>query len=388
MNLLVADDRPDRLERWLERLASVPEIEESFGTPIALTGGDLKSEVDELSARRAATRFSKARGENVSWFDQAALVIVDYDLTDLEGHSTETGIGVAYLARCFSDCGLITALNQFGENPFDLSGLGDYAGFADVDVGGDQLDNAGLWISTREWPDFRPWAWPVLPAEIERLRRLTDQVEEVGLDRSVFEVLGLKGRLATAFAPEVSAPLGERPERATFRTLLREPSMGLRRDDAIVGDRRSARAAAARASQWLERWILSAQDRLVDAPHLALRYPSLVTERDLVMRCVDHNAATGLRDDILDDHRFTSSDWLSRPAWWGAAVSADERIDEVADPWNAPDVDEVFLEDRSRFAPRESGRAYRIEVPADSRVRYVGNAEDVTYRPVSSFART
>ena len=389
MNLLVADDRSDRMDRWLERLERVPEIEQFFGRPTTLTGERLEAEIDELSARRAAARGSEQRADEPSEFDKASLLIVDYDLTDLKGgHSTETGVGVAYLARCFSDCGLISALNQFGDNPFDLSGLGDYVGFADVDLGGDQLDNPGLWTSSREWLQFRPWAWPLLPAEVERLRRLTDQVAEVGLESRILDVLGLDGRLVTALAPEALAPLGEAPERATFQTMLDEPTMGKRRDDKITGDRRSARAAAARASQWLERWVLAAQDRLVDAPHLALRYPSIVTDRDLVGRCVDHAAPTGLRDEIVSEHRFGASDWLSRPAWWGAAVSSDERIAEVADPWSATETDEVFCEDRSRFAARGDAQPYRIEVPADSRIRYVCRFKDVTYRPISSFART
>lgn len=388
MNLLVADDRPERLARWIKRLNDVKQVRDSFDEPVALTGEALEREIDELSARRAAARRDDERNEVPSLFDRAALLIVDYDLTDLEhGHSTETGVGVAYLARCFSDCGFIVALNQFGENPFDLSGLGDYAGFADLDLGGDQLQNPGLWTRDGEWDEFRPWAWPLLPAEIARLRRLTDHVEEVGLDASIFDVLDLREGLVTALAPEAAAPLGHGdPKQATFGTLLDEPSMGLRRDDKIVGDRRAARAAAARASQWLESWILAAQDRLVDAPHLAARYPSQIQDSELIVRSVDHHRATGLNEEYLSDHRLKAEDWLSRPAWWAAAVAGDERIPEVADPWTASEVEQVFCEDVSQLTGPMEAVAYRVEVPADSRLRYVRHLPGVHYRPISNFA--
>jgi len=388
MKLLVADDRPTRLDRWIKRLTAVPQVKESFDEPLALTGEGLEREIDELSKRRAAARREEKRDEEPSLFDDAALLIVDYDLTDLEGHSTETGVGVAYLARCFSDCGFIVALNQFGDNPFDLSGLGDYAGFADLDLGGDQLKNPGLWTAEGEWDEFRPWGWPLLPAEIDRLKRIADRVEAAGLDASIFDVLGLNGRLATALAPEVAAPLGhQEPEEATFQTLLDEPSMGLRRDDKILDGRRAARAAAARASQWLERWILAAQDRLIDAPHLAVRYQSQVERSALVVRNVDHSGSAGLYEQYLSDHRLTAADWLSRPAWWAAAIAGDERILEVADPWSAPEVEQVFCEDISRFVARDEATPYRVEVPADSRVRYVRRLPEVDYRPISNFAQ-
>jgi hypothetical protein len=388
LKLLVADDRATRLDRWIERLKAVSQVIDRFDEPVRLTGDDLEGEIDELSKRRAAARRDEEREEESSVFDDADLLIVDYDLTDLEGHSTETGVGVAYLARCFSECGFIVALNQFGDNPFDLSGLGDYAGFADLDLGGDQLDNPGLWAADGEWPEFRPWGWPLLPAEITRLSQITDQVEQVGLDAPIFDALQLRGRLGTALAPEVAAPLGHQdPERATFRTLLGEPSMGLRREDKVVGVRREARAAAARTSQWLERWVMAAQDRLIDAPHLAVRYWSQVEDEALVVRNVSHADPVGLDEQYLAAHRLQASDWLSRPAWWATAIAGDERIPEVADPWEAEPAEKVFCEDVSRFVLPEEAIAYRVEVPADSRLRYVRRLQEVDYRPMSNFAQ-
>ena len=389
MRILLADDRTDRLERWMRKLETVQEVEPFLADIIQLTGSELDAEISELSARRAASRRGDERDEGESRFDTADLAILDYDLTDLEAFSAETGIGLSYLARCFSDCGLIVALNQFGENPFDLSGLGDYTGFADVDLGGGQLGNRRLWGTDAEWPQWQPWVWPVLPLEVERLRSLCSRVQEVGLDARIFEVLGLDGRVLTALAPEAASPLGDLdPAAATFATFLAEPSMGLRRGDVVASDERRAKTAAARVTQWFERWILAGQDRLIDSAHLAVRYPSQVEDWAQVARGVAHGPAGGLKHEFLDAHRLDPAEWLTRPAWWAASLAGDERIPEVADPWGVAEEQRVFCEDTGEFVDANEAVPYRIEIPADSRVRYVRRLENADYRPIANFVQT
>ena len=52
----------------------------------------------------------------------ADVVVVDYDLLRFsEIHVDTTGSRLAYLLRCFSKCGFIIVLNEFGTNTFDLS---------------------------------------------------------------------------------------------------------------------------------------------------------------------------------------------------------------------------------------------------------------------------
>ena len=106
--------------------------------------------------------------------DNASIFIIDYDLLSSQEEGEEkneefftgslTGEIVAYLVRCFSKCKLIIGLNQYGNNPFDLTLRGDLDSFADLNLGGDQLDNPNLWMG--DWQDseqeFRPWSWPNL----------------------------------------------------------------------------------------------------------------------------------------------------------------------------------------------------------------------------------
>jgi hypothetical protein len=389
MKLLIADDLPARLDEWVRRLGDVPEVQAHFKID-RLEPGELQDALDELERRRRADRSGKDREDEQCRFDDAELLIVDYDLTELERHSSETGVGLAYLARCFSDCGYIVALNQFGENPFDLSGLGDYSGFADLDLGGSQLSNPGLWDPGAKWPEFRPWAWPLLTREVARLERLTQLVSEAGLGAQVLGVLGLDDQMATALTPESAVHLGAPDIRdATFANMLAEPGMGLRIGDRISRESREHRAAAARATQWLERWILGAQDRLVDAPHLALNYPSQLTGelQDTVRSAVEADA-TGLQPALLDSHRYEPSDWLTRPAWWATSLAVDERLPEVDDPWGREELDLVFCEDASSFLRAADAIAFRTDVPAANRLRYARRFDGVDYRPLANFATT
>ncbi len=87
-----------------------------------------------------------------------------------------TGHRLAYLARCYSNAKYIVVLNQFGENRFDLTLRGHPHTHADLHIGLKQLTNPGLWGES-DWPEFRPWVWPVLPNAIERMERWTQEVE-------------------------------------------------------------------------------------------------------------------------------------------------------------------------------------------------------------------
>ena len=78
-------------------------------------------------------------GERIS-VDDASIFVVDYDLLEATGLSN--GDVVAYLARCFSKCGLILGY-KYGDNAFDLTLRGEPGSFTDLYVGGEQLGNPG-----------------------------------------------------------------------------------------------------------------------------------------------------------------------------------------------------------------------------------------------------
>jgi hypothetical protein len=385
MKLMIADDQPDRLARWRSLLEHVPAVSHEFKIQ-ELAPGELEGALTELAARRRSERKAQPRSEEPCAFDDIDLLIVDYDLTELKEHSSETGVGLAYLARCYSDCGYIVAINQFGNNPFDLTMLGDYEGFADLDLGGEQLSNPGLWSRDAEWPGFRPWQWPLIPAEVKRHSDLAARIAG-RLDTPILAELGVASRLSTTLPTKAAAHLGAPDStKATFETLLSNPSMGLRLNDVIAHDRRRARAAAARATQWLERWVLSAEDLLIDAPHLALRIPSQLSgDLNMTVRSAVDFESYGLVGTLIDEHRFDGDDWLSRPAWWWTSISGDERIPEVNDPWSAEERTEVFCEDSSRFIEPDQAVMFKIDPPTAIPHRYVERHPEVEYRPLANF---
>ena len=106
---------------------------------------DAKEEVELLERRRRSARTGDHPDEGNSSFDDADILIVDYDLTasgEQQGGPAETGERVAYLARCYSKCGTIVALNQYNVTAtFDLSLIGHISSFADINISGDQISN-------------------------------------------------------------------------------------------------------------------------------------------------------------------------------------------------------------------------------------------------------
>lgn len=72
--------------------------------------------------------------------DNVDVLMVDFDLFETQGVTNADQ--VAYLARCFTTCGIIVVMNRFSHNPFDLT-LKDYpASFSDPEFGQKQL---GSW---------------------------------------------------------------------------------------------------------------------------------------------------------------------------------------------------------------------------------------------------
>ncbi|HEV2398737.1 MAG TPA: hypothetical protein VGS27_17465, partial [Candidatus Sulfotelmatobacter sp.] len=117
--ILVCDDDQTRVDAWQTRL-------EQLKIPFrvqGLAGQGLGTAIEALGRRRETSRRS---GRRTAWeeqaFDSAAMLIIDYDLLNVDPTSSMNGENVAYLARCYSHCGLIVGLNRYDrENAFDLS---------------------------------------------------------------------------------------------------------------------------------------------------------------------------------------------------------------------------------------------------------------------------
>lgn len=377
--ILIYDDEPARVAEWRRLLRAIPEVEREFEVE-GVDNKEFVAEIEELEKRRRSARngSSTLRRRTIR-FDTAAILVIDYDLLRTEHSGYLTGEAVAYLARCYSQCGIIVGLNQFGENPFDLTLLGHPQSYADLNIGSAQLHNRGLW--TASWAGFRPWQWPLLPEAHEAFSQRVTELEK-RLDTLVVQQLGLSEavmrtlpRMARDFLAKKEAI-----EEVTFRTFALSSGQGFRSRDKPLSDEQLARVAAARVARWVEGYLLPGQDILVDAPHLAYRYPSLLAGEagDLeawnrTARLSDHEGL-GLRREALERFAFPTR-WASRPVWSWGDISTSESIKEVKDPWSIQRPPWVFCEDLSRFVPIEATREFVAEVESPFARRYVSNPQ-------------
>ena len=407
--ILICDDDFDDAKRWSDGVNR--QCPKGFGAQPVPTAEFFKA-VKHLEDRRLAAREVK-RGDASSkecLFDSADIVVLDYDL--LSATNFLSGEEVAYLCRCYSRCGLIIGLNQyvtqFGRNYFDLTLKGHPESFADLNISDDQLANPGLWKeswihepSTRNPIHFRPWYWPLLPALLDAFLRRTKEISN-RLDDRIIHFLKLDDEIVTLprSTKEFLGP-GGTPEETSFAEFVKRSGNGLRAKDEPFEPSSIARIAAARLWKWLERLVLSAQDVLVDAPHLVSRYPSLLKGGLNSPRTWNRTTSlsrdkTGLNLALIHPFEFPRPGWLSRPAWFWKKLSSSEKIKEVTDPWTKLAPDFVFCEDISRFLPVESAREFVADVPSPFVRRFVVkrgsraarriDVKDVQYEPAVRFA--
>jgi hypothetical protein len=385
--ILVCDDNPQIARSWRSQIQQVcPRgyVAES------LPQDQLVEAISQLEERRKNAR--KRRGPQVERqegrFDEADVLIIDYDLLNLSSQSYLTGESLAYLARCYSRCKLIVGLNEYGTNDFDLSLKGHPESYADLNVGGRQVSNPGLW--TGKWDGFRPWHWPLIPLALEAHER---RVRELNghLDESILSFLSFDDADIQNLPRSTKEFLGRRNDvaKTTFREFVATSGNGMRTKDNSIDDDSIARVAAARIWKWLERMVLSGQDILVDAPHLVYRYPSLLKGTRTKLSSWDKTATLDRGDKIgvdvtkLSKCRFRKNDWLSRPAWFWKCVSKTSSIKEVESPWGKEDLGFVFCEDISRFLPRAATRSFVADLPSPFVQRF---AADPSKRQAKRFS--
>lgn len=403
--ILVCDDETRSLERWSNELTRMMKRTGlSFSVDSIERRQEFMRAISVLEKRRKDAR--RRGGPTRKWgstiFDEADILIVDYDLLNLERDTAYvTGESLCYLCRAYSQCGYVVALNQFGTSYFDLTLKGHPESYADLNLGSEQLSNPGLWVT--EWTGFRPWTWPLLPAACEAFERRWKGLVN-SLDAVVVEFLEFPPDVVRALPRSILEFLGkaQHPEKTTFRQFVGNSGNGLRRKDKPFNDESVARIAAARIAKWLERVVLSGQDILVDAPHLVSRYPSLL-KGDL-QKVTSWNRTTslvspdgGLRDKRLSDFRFRPKDWLSRPAWFWKSIAALENIPEVSEPWSKETGKFVFCEDISAFIAASAAREFVADLPSNFVRRFVVNRpssraslaaglQGVDYRPSVRFS--
>lgn len=376
MRVLVYDDNPEIADRLATKVrsgydkANVTVVKrEAFQELIGL-----------LNRRRAAWRADEgdmALTESTD-VDEADVIVVDYDLLLYSEEADTTGSRLAYLLRCFTTCGLIIVLNEYGNNSFDLSLRSPSLDFADLHLGDVQIGNPGLWTDSFE--GYRPWHWPALPNARVDFEKCIEDVRE-NLDAPILDFLGLERFVDWLPKRAHDFFLGSGTmETARFSTFVKRARSGLESKDELPPDY-TARVAAARLIALVNGLILPEQSILVDAPHLVSRFPSLVRDGyqniDGWNRLCDpvNEEIDGLLADVLTEHRFERQHWLWRPVWYWPDISRDERIPEVKDPWTVKDVDWVFCENISRFVPIALAEDFRADVSPPFDKRFVFKSE-------------
>jgi len=395
--ILICDDSPEVGGSLKNKLEHIKAIEDLFEEPMLASIEQLVRATEALEKRRQGANENKltasSAGDAAQIIDDAAILIVDYALYDLKAHVT--GERIAYLARCYSRCGIIVALNQFppyNDEYFDLTLRGHLESYADLNIPSDSLANLGLW--SEPWSGFRPWSWPLLPQAVEKFEhRIADLDGNLGA--KILEFLGFEGAKSLTLPRSAVEFLSrEKPEEMTFRRFVDSTGSGngLRgRGEQPISDEAVARIAAARIGSWLEHDIFSGQNILVDAPHLISRFPSLLGDKSQDIDAWSRTASfsepyvLGLAP-IIEPYRFEKSNWLSRPAWFWNDLSDSEEIAEVRDPWSVKTPNYVFGEDISKFIPNDDVRSFVADLESPFVRRYVKYLDRISYTPLVRFS--
>lgn len=394
--IVLCDDEPKTANNWKEELDGLDEIKEAFEV-VVVSKDEFDIDVLTLEKRRNALRQQQQPDAKLTIFDDAAVLIVDYDLYEYKPDQLLTGDSIAYLARSFSSCGYIVGVNQDRlSNPFDLTLTSHALVSTDLSIGSDQVADPGLWSGDpARWGAFRPWYWPVLPERAQALGELlkglsgeldTPLAKVLGLPRELLDSLprAVLGRLDVPGRPDI----GDVP----LRDWVHSSQMGLRSGDLVSDEDQIARVAAARLAKWFERVLLPGQDVLVDAPHLVDRRPGLLDGDSSnpevwqsTTRLDSDSHGLGLNRHAVIQHRFETR-WVSRPVWFWPNIATDSIFDDSLDA-PRPDPRVVFAEDASRFVNVEQARRYTSDVEPPFNSRWLAMAQDGTkYVPTSRLA--
>ena len=372
LNVLVYDDET----AVAERIAG--EIEKACtGKVSAKPKGkkDFRDLLKLLHDRRTKSG-SRSRIDESHDVDKADVVVVDFDLRQYS--KSATGSRLAYLLRCFSMCGFIVIVNQYGTNTFDLALRSPYNDFVDLHVGDAQIGNPGLWQA--DFKGYRPWHWPVIPdAKVNFEKCVTDVQENSG--ERIMEFLGLAH--VVDWIPEHARSLLSgryNIQEITFKNFAESSYLGLDPKDELTLEQ-SPRVVASRLVAFLNAIILPEQSVLVDAPHMVSRFPSLIKNRR--DKIITWNNLCSLADfevyemlsKRLKDHQFPKTHWLWRPAWLWPDIFRDVDIPEVKDPWFIEQFDWVFCEDISRFVPEEITKPFNALVSPPFIKRFLLNSD-------------
>lgn len=409
LKVIICDDEQAVSDHWangLKGATGTGQLEITALNPEEVSAAALSLEARQTAARNEATNNSPV---DTCPFDDADILIVDYDLLELPEQSAqrsivgETGERLAYLARCFSKCGYIIALNQFDRSPtFDLTLRGNIESYADLNLCSEDISNPWLWrdtppltLPTASEQQYRPWHWPFVSQTARDLAACVKWLldDPSRLDQPALSLLGLDGnkRVRAHWSTGQLEHLGSRsingdartPFEITARDFVEASGHGVKGKDRAPTNEAIARIFTYRIHKWLERHVLPAQEIAIDAPHLVTRLPSTVLDESSLSELCTRDARTAdqLNSNVAQ-HRILEG-WTSRPVWDWRTIRTDECFPEVSDPWGAKLSPHVFLEDTSTFADRSAAKPFQASVFGPALQRYTSSPglPGIAYEP-------
>ena len=353
----------------------------------ALAGEDLRDAIRELRERELnwETNDNWRPQRYNACFDSADILVLDYRLADLYGQDGYmTGEDLAALARRYSRAGPIVSVNRFGKQSFDLRLRPGTKAWAEISVAHNDLQNPGLW-SAEATGAYRPWGWPSMRHLAQLFSRRVEHALE-HFDSPVAESLGISKTQMDLMPRKISESLGDDPFSITFREValqraFQSPNVPKPSRPQI------ARVAAAEVGKWLSDQVLPGEEILIDAPHLASQYPSLVKSPRTKAR-LNQLARMSTGGDLpldtarIRDARFRPSFWLNRPAWWTEALLENRELSENRRPWEKKPLNYYFAEDTSSFhQPRECQTFQSVGMFGARYVRIPDNT--IEYKPAN-----
>ncbi|MCH4872406.1 hypothetical protein [Pseudomonas sp. TMW22091] len=392
INILILDDEYERACSWKVMLSQFVDANITV-----FKQDEVSNFITELHRSRLASRagnYSPAIG-----YEEYNLLIVDYDLLGLDEKASaawSTGAEIAYTARLMSSIGPIVVVNQYGTCNFDLTMKRTVSSYADYDVGSIQIMDQGLWKSS-DFTGFRPWHWPNLLTEVERIEQFRAFIQE-NLDEPVMKTLGFELENTDAqnyLTYDIAGVLGVKSGGArTFRDIALK-SLGLSVFNILDKDKpiiecmppeQLARVSCAIISHWLEKVVLPNQQAIADLPHIVSRFPWILsnpTDRSAWERL----STIGYADVVnptLSTYAVKNAFMYSRPSFWVEEVKEAYPVPSDFDISQVPDF--VFCEDTSRFIERDKASSYPSDLIGYDNERWVEgelqcSGNDVSYEP-------
>lgn len=403
--MLICDDDPERAERWARTIRAMPGVSRFSVQP--LTGGGLARAVESLNRRRQDARSAEgqvARDDDATVFDEAAIAVIDYDLTPNESTLKNTegsddsaeavrqylrgrvGESIAYQARCFTSVGFLVVVNQrFQEQTFDVTMQRFSDSSADLNVTQADLANPALWSGRTASNQFHPWSWPIL-SEADHLWER--RAAATSLDDPVLRSLGLEDDIES-FSPRQLDLLAELTTKAedqdlkavTFNDVV-SSALGLDVRDVQTDTRQRQYIAASVVSRWLEQIVLPSQNVVTDLPHIVARFPAIL--EDGPAADVMTWATLALKGEsqsippFLRELTQVCEGYSSKPVWSARTVRG--AVGRKAFPEDLPEL--VFCEDTSRFVQIEDSREVETDVAGPHNRRFIEQVPNVRYDPL------